>query len=244
MIIVTRPSPYGEELVQLCLNANLAATHLPFFKISKGKDFTRLQQQLDLLTKDDIVIVVSPQVILMLQHVKIKFPEYVRYFAIGKQTAQHLQNLSGKNIDYPKCHENSEGLIHYFQSIQLDVKQRQVLILSGDISRTVIQNELINQGAFVKNIYCYQRDTIVYPPTILADHQDDHFIITSIEHLLQLEHYSNKQHKKNSHIIVSSEKIFDEAKKRNWRNIYLANSANNQNLFKTIVSICHNGTIN
>ncbi|WP_392559538.1 uroporphyrinogen-III synthase [Orbus mooreae] len=245
MIIVTRPSPYGEELVQLCHQANLAAIHLPFFNITKGDDLDQLQQQLNLLKKDDIVIIVSPQVILMLKHYNMvtQFPDFVRYFAVGKQTAQQFQIFTNHIVDYPKTDENSEGLIRYFQSIKLPLKQHNVLILSGDISRSVIHNELKSQGALVKNIYCYRRNTTVYPSTILEHSQSDFFVITSIEHLRQLEQYCNSEHKQHARLIVSSERILNEAKKSGWQYIYLASNANNQNLFKTIVSLCHNAAI-
>lgn len=242
MIIVTRPSPYGEELVQWCQQVNIAAKHMPFFSITKGLDLDTLQLQLNQLTQGDIVIVVSPQVVFMLQqyNIDLKFPDFVRYFAVGRQTAVLFEAISKQRVGYPIQSENSEGLMRYFQSIQLAVEGHNVLILSGDVSRSIIQHELKNQGALIKNSYCYQRNTIAYPATILANHQNDDFVITSIEHLLQLERYCNNQHKQHAHLIVSSEAILNEAKKRDWQHIYLATSANNKNLFKTIVSLCHN----
>lgn len=242
MIIVTRPSPYGEELVQLCHQANLPAKHLPFFNIIKGKDFDQLQLQLNMLAKNDIVIVVSPQIVYMLQQQKanIEFPDFVHYFAIGSQTAKQLQILSNQKVDYPPIEENSEGLIDYFTAIKLPIAKHRILLLSGDISRSVIQENLKNQGASVKNIVFYQRNIINYPPTILADDISSDFIVTSVEHLLQLEGYSTEQHKQNAKLIVSSQRIVEMAKKQKWQHIYLAKNANNQNLFKTIVSLCHN----
>ena len=56
MIFVTRPSPEGEKLSELFNQANLPAQHLPFFKISQGRDILQLQHQLNQLLPQDIVI--------------------------------------------------------------------------------------------------------------------------------------------------------------------------------------------
>lgn len=244
MIIVTRPSPYGEELVQLCHQAKLTAKHLPFFKIIKGQDLDELQHQLDLLQQDDIVIVISPQVNLMICNEKNKFnfPNFVHYFAVGEQTAKQFQALSGHRAAYPPQYENSEGLIEYLQSINMLINKRRVLVLCGDIGRTLIQESLGNRGGLVKNIKCYQRSLIHYPITLFEKQEQYSFIITSLEHLLQLEQYCSDRHKHHCRLIVSSKRIMATAKSYHWQHIYLAKNANNQNLFKTIVTLCHNAT--
>lgn len=244
MIIVTRPSPYGEELVQLCHQAKFAAKYLPFFNIVKGHDLDNLQHHLDSLQQGDIVIIVSPQVNLMIGalQTKIKFPNFVQYFAVGQQTAKQFQMLSNQLVAYPPQHENSEGLVEYFQSIDLCVIGRQVLVLCGDIGRTFIQESLHAQGALIKNIKCYHRKKIDYPSTLFFKQEKYCFVITSIEHLLQLELYCSDMHKHNCCLIVSSTRIMTAAKLHHWRHIYLADNANNQNLFKTIATLCHNAT--
>ncbi|WP_392561956.1 uroporphyrinogen-III synthase [Orbus sturtevantii] len=241
MIIVTRPSPYGEELVQLCHQAKLPAKHLPFFNIIKGQDLDQLAQHLENLQQGDMIIIVSPQVNLMIStQQKVLFPHFVHYFAIGEQTAKQFQSITGRLTTFPPKDENSEGLLEYFQSINLSVNNRQVLILCGDVGRTVIKKNLTRQGALVKNIQCYQRAPICYHIMLFEQQQQYSFIITSIEHLLQLNQYCTDTHKHNCRIIVSSPRIMAEAKLHHWQQIYLAESANNQNLFKTIATLCHN----
>lgn len=241
MIIVTRPSPYGEELVQLCHQAKLVAVHLPFFNMLAGADLAELPVQLAQLEPGDSIIVVSPQVVNIIaqQPTKIQFPTGLHYFAVGKQTALQFQALSGQRVDAPP-QENSEGLIDYLAAIKLPIANRRILILGGDIGRKHIQQNLTTQGGLVKLVQCYQRESIHYVALPFTRQKPTYWVITSSEHLLQLEHYCSKQHKRNDYIVVSNSKMMTEAKLLGWQQLYLAENANNQNLFKTITSICHN----
>lgn len=245
MIIVTRPSPYGEQLTQLCQQANLPVRHLPFFNILKGPDLDQLQHHLQQLNQSDIVIVVSPQVGLIIQSntQKIIFPDNVCYFAVGQKTAQQFAQICQQPVDYPAVSENSEGLLEHFAKNKMLFKQRQVLILCGDTGRTVINDTLTAQGALVKYIHCYQRQTIDYPASIFDDHSYYLFVITSVEHLLQLDKYCTDKQKQYCDIIVSSLRTLEQAKLLDWQHIHLVTNANNQNLFKTIATLCHNATI-
>lgn len=241
MIIVTRPSPYGEELVQLCHQAKLAAVHLPFFSMRVGSGLAGLATQLKQLLSGDSVIVVSPQVsnLIAQQPTKIQFPRGLHYFAVGKQTALQFQALSGQRVDSPP-QENSEGLIDYFATIKLTIKNQRILILSGDIGRHYIHENLTKQGGLVHTIQCYQRVPIHYEQLPFIPQKSACWVITSREHLLQLEHYCSEQQKRNDYIVVSNSKMMTEARILGWQQLYLAENANNQNLFKTIASICHN----
>lgn len=244
MIIVTRPSPYGEELVQLCHQAMLPAKHLPFFRISTGGDLDTLQRQLNRLQQGDIVITVSPQVVNQIysSNLSIEFPDFIHYFAVGKKSAQQFQTLCQQSVGYPPVDENSEGLINYLHSIKLPVNQRRVLILCGDKTRPVMTNSLCAQGALVTKIECYNRHVIEYSLATFQANSNDYLVITSIEHLLQLEHYYSNEDKQQVTLIVSSNVIMNAAKKKGWQHIYVSLNANNQNLFKTIVTLCHNDT--
>lgn len=245
MIIVTRPSPYGEQLTQLCQQANLPARHLPFFNILKGADLNQLQHHLQRLNHGDVVIVVSPQVGLMIQsHAQqMIFPDNVDYFAVGQKTAQQFAQICQQPVGYPPQSENSEGLLEHFAHLNMQFAQRQVLILCGDIGRTKLTDTLTAQGALVKNIHCYQRQLIDYPVSVFEEHTHYLFVITSVEHLLQLDKYCTDKQKRGYDMIVSSSRIYDQAKSLNWQRIHLVTNANNQNLFKTIATLCHNATI-
>lgn len=243
MIIVTRPSPYGEELTRLCNEANLSAKHLPLFSIEKGHDVENLQFQLNILNKDDLVISTSPQVahFIVTANKPIDFPHYVNYFAIGKKSAALFQQLCKQSVRYPDNEENSEGLITYFNNMKLSVSGRQILILCGNNGRQIIKRALESKNGIVKNSYIYKRKPIDYPHSILNEHHPvKKIIVTSVEHLIRLELYCQQEQKSKYLLIASGDRIANKAIQLGWKNIYLSQNANNQNLFKTISTLCHN----
>ena len=234
MIFVTRPSPEGEKLSELFNQANLPAQHLPFFKISQGRDILQLQHQLNQLLPQDIVIVVSPQVTHAINHyiTNLTMPKNISYFAIGKKSAQLFKQFTEVEVNYPD-REDSEGLLVLLQ--QQSVKQRNILILCGNSGRPLLSQTLMNRQAKVKLIECYTRIPIIYQPDILSEHISQQLIIiTSIEHLNQLESYSSDEHKKQSRLLVTSQRIFTKAKELTWQNVLFVNSADNQTVFDAV----------
>jgi uroporphyrinogen-III synthase len=244
MIYITRPSPEGDHLTELLNQANISAFHLPFFKISAGQGLNQIQQQLNQLMPSDIVIVVSPQVSHMISQYqpKLSFPNHLRYFAIGKKSAELFGQQNGIDVDYPD-QEHSEGLLALLK--QHALAKRSVLILCGNNGRQYLSEQLKLQHANVTLVECYFRQLITYPPTILAnDINQQVILVTSVDHLLQLEAYCQNKHKCEAQLIVTSSRIFEEAKRLKWHKILQIVSANNQFLFKTIITLCHNAKNN
>ena len=237
MIYITRPSPEGDVLTQQLNQANIPATHLPFFKISVGKGLNNLQQKLNQLTASDIVIVVSPQVSHMISQYqsKLSFPKHLRYFAIGKKSAELFSQQNGVDVNYPN-EEHSEGLLQLIT----DLQGRAVLILGGNNGRQLLFQKLAEKAS-VTSVECYVRQPITYPTTILANNIDQQrILVTSVDHLLQLDAYCQNKHKCEAQLIVTSPRIFEKAKQLKWHKILQIVSANNQFLFKTILTLCHN----
>lgn len=240
MIYITRPSPEGELLTRQLNQANLAATHLPFFAISAGQDLDKLPAQLAQLDSSAIVIVVSPQVshILKQQAVSINFPKHINYYAVGKRSATLFRQLSQTTVHYPNC-ENSEGLLALLEKQPL--AGRKALILCGNGGRELLAQQLCKHNMDVIRLACYHRQVIHYPATILAtDISQQLIVITSIEHLMQLERYCQTAHKNHAQLIVSSERIYHRAKQLKWQKVLPIDCANNQILFKTVLTLCHN----
>ncbi|WP_085247819.1 uroporphyrinogen-III synthase [Gilliamella mensalis] len=235
MIYVTRPSPEGEILTQLFNQANVPTQHLPFFNISQGHDLPNLQEQLNQLLPNDIVIVVSPQVTHVIKNYlsNLTLPVNIRYYAIGKKSAQLFSQFTTAKVNYPDK-ENSEGLLAKLQ--QEPVQHHTILILCGNSGRQLLAQTLTNRKAKVKSIACYCRKPIFYPPNILSSHIEKQIIIiTSLEHLIQLELYSNFEHKMHANLVVISQRIFAKAKQLNWQKILLITSVNHQTIFDAVM---------
>ncbi|NUF26731.1 uroporphyrinogen-III synthase [Gilliamella bombicola] len=244
MIYVTRPSPNGEELTKQLNQAHLPATHLPLFDILPSSELVDLQQQLNRLLPSDIVIALSPQVIHTIKaHLPdLYFPKHVHYFAIGNKTAHLLSQLTTTKVSSPK-QEDSEGLLDLLKNTTL--AHRTVLILRGNSGRQLLADTLTTQQAQVKLLACYHRKPITYCDNILANNINNQIIIiTSVEHLIQLELYCQRQHKQQAQLVVTSERILKKAQQLNWQNVLQIVGANNQILFKTMLTLCHNANIN
>ncbi|OCG09009.1 hypothetical protein A9G13_02830 [Gilliamella sp. wkB178] len=244
MIIVTRPSPEGEDLTKQLNQAHFPAMHLPLFNIIAGNDLVNLQQQLDQLLPLDMVIISSPQVAYIIKKTlaNLSFPKHVRYFAIGEKSANLFGQLINLTIHYPE-QENSEGLLQLLARESL--KNRNILILRGNTGRQLLTENLTLQQAKVKLIECYRRQPIKYPNNILADHIAEQIIIvTSVEHLLQLEAYCHNTHKHQVNLIVTSERIFNQAKQLKWQKVLQVASAHNQDLLTAIERLYPNHITN
>ena len=236
MIYITRPSPEGDNLTRLLNQANVSAIHLPFFNILAGQDLRHLQQQLDNLNLSDMVIIVSPQVTYMIEQYlpNLRLPNHLRYFAIGKKSAKLFSQQNNVHVDYPN-EENSAGLLSLLN--QQAISGHNALILCGDNGGQQLKLQTVN----VKTIACYTRQTITYKPNILAENIAQQIIlITSVDHLLQLDIYCQNKHKREAQLIVTSDRIFAKAKQLNWQKVLKIVSANNQFLFKTMITLCHN----
>lgn len=250
MIIITRPSPYGETLTKICQTAGFAAKHLPFFKISAGPDLPILQHKLNALNDNDIVIATSPQVIEQINQYStlIQFPTTIQYFAVGQQTATLFSQLTKKKVISPSFNESSEGLLNYLVERNISVTNRNVLILCAKNGKTLLKDVLLSRRANVENIYIYHKDRILHSNTILDDNADklsniNIIAITSQAHLLELEHYCQNKHKSQFTLIVTRKQIKQLAETLGWKRVYLAINANNYNLFRTISTLCSNETI-
>lgn len=243
MIIVTRPHPYGEELTARFIEQGLCAYHRPFFKIKFTLDMAMLIKKLTTLKSGDKVIITSPQVINALQSEQASqyFPHHITYFAVGASTAQLAQSRLGLTVNYPTDHEDSEGLIA-LPALE-HIAEQQVLILRGEYGRELIYQTLQARGAQVEYLTCYARQPIIYQPReLFADQVDTLFIVTSSESLEHLSRLLLKKQKQQAKLIVSSIRLQQQAQNDDWPIVISANSANNQILFKTTLTLCHNKT--
>jgi uroporphyrinogen-III synthase len=242
MIIVTRPTPYGEQLVKQLNKVGLEAKHIPLFKIVPKVNPLELQTKLDQLSSGDMVIAVSPQVlnvIAQFEH-QLNFPKSLQYAAIGQKTAHLLQHYVSTSVIYPLTEENSEALLSL--PLLQHVAQRRILILRGDSGRELLATTLQSRGAIAEYYTCYQRQPI---KPILSDIQDNSIdkiiIVTNTQSLLYLEQFVDETQKKNNTLLVSSPRIAAKANWLGWYKIITINSADNRKLFKTLITLCHNG---
>lgn len=241
MIIVTRPGREGIELTKQLEANGLKAIHQPLFEIKTILNITNLQKKLDELQSGDSIIVVSPQVVSTLKNTyhSLRFPTQVHYFAIGEKTARSLQKHLAQPVVFP-YQENSEGLLRL--SSLKKVQGKHILILRGTSGREQLFNNLTERGALVSYISCYQRIPIKYQGT-LSTRWPKHSIITvtSGECVALLNRLVEQNQRSSFILIAGSKRIADQATAHHWPCVIVSKSTNNQILFKTIRTLCHNG---
>lgn len=242
-ILVTRPSPFGEQLVKQLLENGMEAYHTPLITFGPGNELDKLPVYLNDLGSDDIVIVASQHAVhyasRKLRSENVIWPKNINYLAIGQKTASTLQEIIQSTVDYPQGREISEELLKLPQLQQ--VAGRKVLILRGNGGREFLANELAKLGANVTFCECYQRHMISYDVIALCHHWQklkiDKLVITSGEMLQQLYDLVPAIYRPwllDCHIIVVSERLAAKAQSLGWQQCLIADNADNDALFRAL----------
>ncbi|MRD91090.1 uroporphyrinogen-III synthase, partial [Klebsiella pneumoniae] len=96
-ILVTRPSPAGEELVSRLRTLGQVAWHFPLIEFSPGQQLPQLADQLAALGESDLLFALSQHAVAFAQsqlhQQDRKWPRLPDYFAIGRTTARALHNV-------------------------------------------------------------------------------------------------------------------------------------------------------
>lgn len=241
MILITRPSPSGDDLTKALNEQNLPAFHTPMIDFSDGRDTHMAQQMLSQLPEGSIVIALSQQVMRCLSK-NAHYPNNVTYLAIGKTTAMQLHSFVNQSVIYPSPDEISEALLAL---PELDnVKGKTILILRGNRGRQILVDTLKNRGANIIVCECYQRHFINYDAKKLLltwkNHHINSIVITSQEILQRLYDLTPEQEKHwllSRHVIVISQRLAQCAQLLGWQHITVAQSAQQQALIEAILSV-------
>jgi len=243
-ILVTRPSPAGEELVGRLLALGKMAYSFPLIEFSPGRQLAQLPAQLAALPADSLVFVLSQNVIHfaspLLRQSGIDWPKEHTWFAIGRTTALALHAASHLTIHYPQDRETSEVLLQLPELQQIHGKQ--ALILRGNGGRELLGETLQERGAKVTFCECYQRNEINYNPLEEAwrwyERQISIIVVTSGEMLQQLYTLIPAWYRENwllqCQLLVVSERLASLARHLGWHNILVADNADNDALLRAL----------
>lgn len=138
-ILVTRPSPAGEELVSRLRTLGQVAWHFPLIEFSPGRQLPQLADQLAALGRGSVVCPLATRGCFaqsQLHQQDRKWPRLPDYFAIGRTTALALHTVSGQKILYPQDREISEVLLQ-LPELQ-NIAGKRALILRGNGGRELI----------------------------------------------------------------------------------------------------------
>lgn len=243
-ILVTRPSPNGEQLVEQLRRLGHSAWHFPLVEFVPGKGLPNLAEQLASLVPGDIVISVSyqsvsyagPQLIALKQ----AWPSTLNYYAIGRRSALHLHHYCQQSVEYPREQALSERLLELTALQQ--VADRHVLILRGNGGRELLADTLIQRGATVSYCETYARLPINWDGAEQAVHWRRRgigsIVVTSQEMLQRLFDLFPPNDRRewllNCRLIVVSERVATFANQLGWHNVVIAKGADNDTLLQAL----------
>lgn len=243
-ILVTRPSPAGEQLVSRLRALGQVAWSFPLIDFSPGRELSRLADHLRALQAGDMLFALSQHAVefahARLQQEGQSWPDSPRYFAIGRTTALALHTESGQDVRYPLDRETSEVLLQ-LPELQTVVGKR-VLILRGNGGRELLGDTLRERGADVTFCECYQRCTKYYDGAEEAMRWQSRnvttLVVTSGEMLQHLWSLIPQWYRENwllrCRLLVVSERLANLARELGWQDIRIADNADNDALLRAL----------
>lgn len=243
-ILVTRPSPQGEELVSRLRALGQEAWSFPLIEFTPGRELAQLAGHLAALNDGDLLFALSQHAVefaqaQLLQH-RQRWPQAPRYFAIGRTTGLALHKVSSIDVRYPLDREVSEVLLQ-LPELQ-NVTGKKALVLRGNGGRELLGETLQSRGAEVTFCECYQRSNRHYDGAEEAMRWQTRgvtrLVITSGEMLKQLWSLIPQWYRErwllNCEVLVVSERLAEQARELGWRNIRVADSADNDALLRAL----------
>lgn len=245
MILVTRPSPAGEQLVDQLTALGMDACHTPLISFARGKDLDSLPHCLDKLGPGDMVVAASQHAVYYAQEALLQqgyaWPEEVAYFAIGKKTACALEEATGFPALYPEGREISEQMLKLPQLQH--VAGKNIVILRGNGGRELLAQTLTARGAKVRFCECYQRVPVDYDGAELCERwrklSVNTLVITSGEMLQQVYNLAPERYRSwllNLKLLVVSERLAEQAEDLGWLRCRVADNADNGALLRALQS--------
>ncbi|URN99141.1 uroporphyrinogen-III synthase [Leclercia adecarboxylata] len=243
-ILVTRPSPAGDQLVSRLRTLGQVAWSFPLIEFSPGRELPQLAGHLGALQAGDLLFALSQHAVefahARLQQDGQNWPDAPRYFAIGRTTALALHTESGQDIRYPLDRETSEVLLQ-LPELQTVVGKR-ALILRGNGGRELLGDTLRERGAEVTFCECYQRSHKHYDGAEEAMRWQARgvttLVVTSGEMLQQLWTLIPQWYRENwllrCRLLVVSERLANLARELGWQDIRIADNADNDALLRAL----------
>ena len=243
-ILVTRPSPAGEQLVSRLRTLGQVAWSFPLIEFSPGRELSALADRINTLQEGDLLFALSQHAVefanAQLQQQSLSWTTAPRYFAIGRSTALALHTVSGADVRYPLDREISEVLLQ-LPELQ-NIAGKNALILRGNGGRELLGATLTERGARVTFCECYQRSAKHYDGAEEAMRWQSRGVTTLVgtsgEMLQQLwsliPQWDREQWLLHCRVVVVSERLALQARELGWQEIQVADSADNDALLRAL----------
>lgn len=226
MIWVTRPGSMGQALCRRLEVLGYQTRQASPINIQQVPVTTCQRQQ---LAYADWLVFVSPNAV---DYYPEPIARQAQIAVVGKATCQNLQAYH-YSVDVTPSSFSSDGLLQTAPFQQDSIQGQQVIIVKGQGGRQEWINTLKQRGAHVSELVCYRRQ--VKSDYFPADYyqQSDWLIVTSssiLQALWQLTPQDQRDHLQQLQLLVSSQRLLDDAKARGFANIYRCNSAHRDDI--------------
>ena len=243
-ILVTRPSPQGDDLVSRLRALGREAWSFPLIEFSPGRELPELSRRLAALGEGDLLFALSQHAVAFasarLTQDALSWPTAPDYFSVGRTTALKLHQVSGAEVRYPLDREISEVLLQ-LPELQ-NIAGKKALILRGNGGRELLGETLTLRGAEVTFCECYQRCDRHYDGAEEAMRWQSRgvttLVVTSGEMLQRLWTLTPEWYRDSwllgCDLLVVSERLVQLARELGWRNIRVADGADNDALLRAL----------
>ncbi len=244
--VVTRPADQAVELVHLIRQAGGRAVSFPTLEIAAITDTTLLERRVKQIGSGDWVIFVSANAVkfgtTLLKSAGVD-SRRIKIISIGQATSRALME-HGLRVDLTcPAPASSESLLAT-PDMQA-VSGRRIFICRGLGGRPLLRRVLLDRGALVEYVECYQRrlpqvDSSRLEPTL----ENDAFnviVTTSVDGLqnfMDIVAHNEYDYLLNSELVVIGERQRRAADRLGWRgNVTVVEDAGNEQILEKLVAL-------
>lgn len=241
-VLVTRPAAQAAALAEAISAAHGRPISFPVLEILGPADKQAARARLADLAGIDLLVFISANAVrYAFPLLPDNIPLDLQVAAVGKATAQALQEVGLDPTLVPQDSMDSEGLLAMPQL--REVRGKRILIVRGNGGRELLKETLGQRGAQVEYVEVYRRRLPQRNPANLLGNWDrmvEAVTATSgqiLDNLFTLLGEQGASLLQATPLVVVSERIAAQAAARGCRIIYLANSASDTDIVHSLCEI-------
>ena len=243
-LISTRPQRTNVQLSDDLKNSEIKLLSFPLTEIYPLNNYQIFDGVIEnIKTYQHIIFISTNAVHFFLERVKklsLQIPKNLIFSSIGPTTKLSLQKKLSVDVHSPIKTFDSEHLLK--EKIYNNVKGQKILIIRGEGGRETLKNALEEKGAIVNYGECYVRKYVDIDlnqlKNDLVNYHHQFFLFSSTnsaKHFIRQLSNVDKHWLQNIKIIVNHKKI-EGLLSKIFKNIFVCNNIDTQNIRKLIVS--------
>lgn len=239
-VLVTRPEHQAQGLCQALEKSGATPLPFPVLEITDPQDIASAKKTVQQLENYNWLIFISANAVerafALMKQEKVVLPDGCKVAAIGRSTADKLDELKVKEVLIPQQRFDSEGLLARPELSELTGQK--VLIFRGEGGREILGKTLQQRGAEVDHVAVYRRKKPDANLDKIEQSSVDIAIVTSNQSVQNLWQMVGKKHQhwlKQVALVVMSERNRECAKKTGYQGeIIVASQQNDEGLLAAV----------